>query len=100
MSKVSTRAAVERRAGLARAAARDPAFTLRLLREALDLTQVELAERTGISQSELSKIERRADAHVSTLAKYAAGLGGTLELRVVVGGRPYRLELADERPSR
>lgn len=80
-----------------RKARRSPVYTLRLLREALDLTQVEVAARSGIAQSELSKIERRGDAHVSTLEKYAAGLGGELELRVNVGGRSYRLAMVDDR---
>lgn len=77
---------------------RDPAYTLRLLREALGLTQNEIASRSGIAQGEVSKIERRGDVLASTLRRYAEGLGGKLELRVVVGGRSYRIELDDERP--
>lgn len=41
---------------------------------------MELAERVGIAQSDLSKLERRGDVRVSTLEQYARGLGATLRL--------------------
>ncbi len=42
------------------------------------LTQVELAKRMGMSQSDLSKFERRGDVRLSTLRAYAAALGSDL----------------------
>ena len=50
------------------------------LRRRLGATQVELADRIGMSQSDLSKLERRHDVRVSTLRVYAESLGGRLRL--------------------
>ena len=55
------------------------------IRKRLGLTQVEVAARMGISQSDLSKLERRGDLRVSTLESYAKALG--VELRVLVGSK-------------
>ena len=52
--------------------------SLAALRRQKGLTQVELAERLGMSQSDLSKLERRADVRLSTLRAYIAALGGEL----------------------
>lgn len=56
--------------------------TLQALRKALGRTQVELAERLGIGQDNVSRLERRDDFLVSTLRSYVAALGGELELTV------------------
>lgn len=50
------------------------------LRRSLGVTQVELADRIGISQSDLSKLERRRDVRVSSLRAYAKALEGRLRL--------------------
>ena len=50
------------------------------LREAQDLTQVELAKKLGIDQGAVSKIERRTDMYLSTLRNVIAAMGGKLEL--------------------
>lgn len=51
------------------------------LREKHQLTQVELAEKTGISQARISKIERGVVNPTSaTLAKIAEALGADLRL--------------------
>lgn len=71
----------------ARAAApAGPARTLAELRRDHGLTQVELAERLGMSQSDLSKLERRGDLRVSTLEAVVQALGGRLQLLVRDGG--------------
>ena len=44
------------------------------------LTQAELAERLGISQSDVSKLERRRDVRLSTLRDDTAALGARLRL--------------------
>lgn len=64
---------------------------LRELREVSGLTQVELAARVGITQSELSKLERRNNQRVATLRRYVQALGGTLELTAVVNGKRIRM---------
>lgn len=59
---------------------------LERVREALDLTQEELAKLMRTSQANISKLERRSDMLVSTLAKYLRAMGGELELRAVFPG--------------
>lgn len=50
------------------------------LRRRQGLTQVELAARRRISQSDLSKLERRGDVRVSTLRAHVRALGGRLRI--------------------
>ena len=69
------------------------ALTLRELRQGLALTQQQVAERADMTQSELSRLESRADHRISTLRRYVEALGGELEIAVVVGKR--RLKLTD-----
>ena len=54
---------------------------LRKLRAARELTQENLASVLRVKQSEVSKIERRTDMYLSTLASYVKAMGGTLEVR-------------------
>ena len=54
---------------------------LRKLRAARELTQENLASVLHVRQSEISKIERRTDMYLSTLASYVKAMGGTLEVR-------------------
>lgn len=60
---------------------------LRALREAAGLTQEELAQRVAITQSQLSKLERREDHRISTVRRYVEALGGELEIVAVVDGK-------------
>lgn len=49
-----------------------------------DLTQKELSERTGIAQSDISKLERgNANPSLRTLRRLAAGMGMKLKLEFV-----------------
>jgi transcriptional regulator with XRE-family HTH domain len=66
---------------------------LRALREAAGLTQEELAAKVDITQSQLSKMERREDHRISTLRRYVKALGGELEVVAVVAGK--RIKLAE-----
>jgi len=50
------------------------------LRRVLGLSQKAVARALQASQPEVSRIERRADLHVSTLRRYIEALGGELEL--------------------
>ena len=63
-----------------RAKAEYQALALSELREAQDLTQVQLAEKLGIDQGAVSKIERRTDMYLSTLRNVIQAMGGQLEL--------------------
>ena len=74
-----------------RAQAELDAFTLKQLREDLELTQVELAKSADMTQSELSRLEGRADHRISTLRRYVEALGGELEVAAIIGKRRVKL---------
>lgn len=63
------------------------AYKLRELREAKGLTQNELAERIGVSQRQVSKIEHGDldSTKIGTIRSYLEAVGGELELDFVVG---------------
>ena len=73
-----------------------PAEDLPTLRRGLGFTQVELAGRVGMSQSDLSKLERRRDVRFSTLRAYAAALGGRLRLVFERDGKQTEIRLRNE----
>jgi hypothetical protein len=64
------------------------AWNLAELRRAAGLTQVELAKRLGMSQSDLSKLERRSDLRMSTLQAYVAAVGGQVRILADRSGEP------------
>jgi DNA-binding transcriptional regulator YiaG len=71
----------------ARAEARTRAMLAQMpldeLRAARNLTQEHLATILGIKQASVSKMERRADMYVGTLAKFIEAMGGQLEIRAI-----------------
>ncbi|UYY83069.1 helix-turn-helix domain-containing protein [Arthrobacter sp. YA7-1] len=70
------------------------AYRLRELREASDLTQVELAARLHVSQNRVSRIEHGDidRAQVDTLRKYVEAVGGRLRVEVELGDE--RIQIA------
>lgn len=66
-------------------------LTLKELRNGLAVTQAELAASAEMTQSELSRLESRADHRVSSLRRYVEALGGELEISAVIGGRRVKL---------
>jgi DNA-binding transcriptional regulator YiaG len=58
------------------------AMGLAALRQAADLTQVELARKLGVSQAAVSRIEQPHDLLLSTLNAYLRAVGGNA--RVIV----------------
>lgn len=50
------------------------------------LTQVQVAERLGIGQSDVSKLERRGDVRLSTLRAYARAIGARLHVAIQAPG--------------
>src|ERR1700760_261453 len=59
------------------------AMPLDALRDARQLTQVQMAQLLQISQGAVSKVERRTDMFISTLRNYVRAIGGDLEIRAV-----------------
>lgn len=71
-------------------AARGVHMTLRLLREGVGRTQVDVATTAKMDQGDISRLEARPhldDTLVSTLARYVEALGGTLELTARFGDK-------------
>src|ERR1039457_5727012 len=55
-------------------------MTLQELRRARKLTQVRMANKLGIGQDCVSKLQKRADLMISTLRKTVEAMGGSLSL--------------------
>ena len=54
----------------------------------------------GSTQSDVSKLERRSDARLSTLSSYVAVLGGVLEVRARFGTLAIRIGFPEEPSTR
>jgi transcriptional regulator with XRE-family HTH domain len=63
-------------------------MALRDLRKAHHLTQQRMAEFLGIGQEGVSRIEKRSDLLLSTLASYVEAMGGHLRLVAEFPDRP------------
>jgi Helix-turn-helix domain len=65
-------------------------MTMRTVREAAGQTQDDVAHTARMDQSDVSRLENRADfgdCQVSTLQRYVAALGGQLELVAAFGDK-------------
>lgn len=56
------------------------AIELAQLRQAMKLSQAELAETLQIGQGSVAKIEKRTDMYVSTVRRFIEAMGGELEI--------------------
>lgn len=63
-------------------------LSLQDLRKAMRLTQVELADRLGVRQDTISRLEQRADMLLSTLQGYVEAIGGRLAIVAELPNRP------------
>ena len=63
-------------------------LTLRDLRRARELTQVELARKLGKSQVAIARMEKRGDLMLSTLRSVVESMGGKLDLVATFPDRP------------
>ena len=59
------------------------AVRLAELREQMGKTQSQLAEVLGMTQANVSRIERSDNLYLSTLADYVGALGGQIEINAV-----------------
>ncbi|NLA64890.1 MAG: helix-turn-helix transcriptional regulator [Leucobacter sp.] len=69
------------------------AFRLRELRERAGLTQSELAERIGVGQRQVSKIEHGDldNAKIGTIRRYLEAVGGGLAIEYVLNDERIRV---------
>ncbi len=66
-----------------RAKAAIAAMPMEQLREAREMTQVQLSEILHVTQSAVSKVERRTDMYISTLRSYVRAMGGDVQIRAI-----------------
>lgn len=65
------------------------------IRTSRGMTQVDLAERLGKSQGNVSELERRDDVYLSSLRDYVEALGGRLEVAAVFDEERHAIRLGD-----
>ena len=58
-------------------------MSLYQLREARQLTQVNLARILAVNQGAVSRLEKRTDMYVSTLRSYVQAMGGQLQIKAI-----------------
>ncbi len=68
-------------------------MALNELREALNLTQEELATTLKVKQAEISKLEHRSDIYLSTLRRIIEAMGGTLEIVARMPDGPVTIQM-------
>ena len=74
-------------------------MSLHQLRRARELTQTKIAEELHMGQGDVSKLERRTDMYVSTLASYLQAVGANLEIRAVFpDGRAVKITQFSDQP--
>ena len=71
-------------------------MSLRGLRERAGLTQQQLAAAMGVAQPDLSRLERRGDAKLSTLRAYAGATGAQLRLVADLGPDQVEVQLGPD----
>jgi transcriptional regulator with XRE-family HTH domain len=69
------------------------------LRELQGVSQRELADRMGLSQSAVSKLERRANPSFAALSEYVLALGGDLYIEVIFAKGSVEFLGTDEPPE-
>ena len=57
------------------------------MRKLAGQTQVDLAEKMGITQSALSQLENKSDMQIASQRRLVSAIGGELELHVKYGAK-------------
>lgn len=68
-------------------------YVLAQIRQQAGFTQMEVAEKLGISQPTYAECEKGSNMRIGTLQKIVAALGGCLSFHVSLEGRDYNLAL-------
>ena len=66
------------------------------IRQARQLSQVELATRLDINQAAVSKVERRTDLYISTLRRHIEAMGGSLLIQAEFPEGRYQISSFDK----
>ena len=75
-------------------------MSLTELRKARELTQVRIAEELHLAQGDVSRLERRTDMYVSTLAGFLKAVGADLQIRAVFpDGKVVNIKQFSEGPK-
>jgi len=69
--------------------------TLAEVRRAIGLTQIQMAEMLGMSQGDVSKLERRENLHLTTLCRFIEATGGRLRISATYGETEIALQVGD-----
>ena len=69
--------------------------TLAALRKACGLTQAQLTEELGMTQGEVSRLERRENLHLATLARFIEATGGKLKITAVYNDDEVEVGIGD-----
>ena len=72
-------------------------MTLHQLREARQLTQVNLAQTLEINQSVVSTMEKRTDMYISTLRNFIQAMGGELRITAEFPEGTVRIKQFEEK---
>lgn len=73
------------------------AHNLRELRALAGQTQEQVSAKTGFKQTNVSRLEKRADMKLSTLRDYVESLGGSLKIIADVAGKKVDLSSIAEK---
>ena len=73
--------------------------TLAQVRRAVGLTQTQLAESLGMDQGDISRLERRQNLHLTTLARFIEATGGHLRIVAVYDDTEVDLAVGDVAPA-
>lgn len=78
-----------------RSAIRRRVSTLAALRKARGLTQAQLIDDLGMTQGEISRLERRENLHIATLARFIEATGGRLRITAVYDDDEVEVGIGD-----
>jgi DNA-binding XRE family transcriptional regulator len=70
------------------------------LRRQQHLSQEELAAALGVSQENVSRIERTGEPQIDTIKRFVEALGGELIVQARIGGETFDLLAGDDEPAR
>ena len=66
------------------------------LRQALELSQEDMANAMNLKQPAISKIEKNTDMFISTLRRYIEAMGGELDISAKFDDREFHINLFED----